>query len=261
MSNYDIFVRRCRRDPESDAPSIVLVEIQLKPATCVSVIIPLTFAMARVLPHSGVLSTVGYPLSLASRDMVTIDGVLWDSERLLLTPVHKLARAVARARFNDAPHHDPRPLSPDNRSRRSGDSFGTNDLNHRGEFADHQVPAQLSPERLPTHRDRSLSPGRSRRSCSRDHWPGHGNEVVLHATQVRGIFASRISVTSSRMAHHIRSQSSTLLYDCRLNQSVFGCLNHPHLACSWTAQRRKAWILDELCSVDAPPSSAHATFG
>ena len=136
MSNYDIFVQRCRRDPESDAPSIVLVEIQLKPATCVSVIIPLTFAMARVLPHSGVLSTVGYLLSLASRDMVPIDGVLWDSERLLLTPVHKLARAVARARFNDAPHHDPRPLSPDNWSRRPGDSFGSNVPNHRGEFAD-----------------------------------------------------------------------------------------------------------------------------
>ena len=80
----------CRRDPGSDAPSLSLVEVKLQLLPQASIVIPLTLAMARALPHCGVLTTAGY-LSLASRDLVPNDGNLWDSEQLQAVPVHKLA--------------------------------------------------------------------------------------------------------------------------------------------------------------------------
>ena len=157
---------RCRRDPGSDAPSLPLVEVKLRlalphPAT----VILLSLAMAMALPHCGVLTTVGY-LSLRSRDRVPNDGCLWDPEQLQAVPVNKLARAVARARFNETPQFPPRPQSPDMRSRHSEDSCETNDPNRRSGLADHPVNARFSPERVPAPRN------------AHTHRVAHGTHVV-----------------------------------------------------------------------------------
>ena len=87
MRDYDVFILRCRRDPGSDAPSLSLVEVKLSLALPhPPMVIPLSLAMARALPHCGVLTAVGY-LSLQSRDQVPNDGSLWDPELLQAVPV------------------------------------------------------------------------------------------------------------------------------------------------------------------------------
>ena len=72
------------------------------------------------------LTTAGF-LSIPCRNLLPLEGLVWDSDNDHAVQINKLARAAARALFAEVPEFANRPTSPDARSRHSEDSYGTCD--------------------------------------------------------------------------------------------------------------------------------------
>ena len=178
---------------------------------------------------------------------------------------NKLARAAARAQFTKVPEFAGRPVSPDARSRHSGDSYGTSDPRAYGDSS--FIPVN-SPDRSQDRRDRSRSHSprrhRDRSRDSRERWSDHGNELVLNATQV----AESASLTQVRgilglmkflaFSENGQRSSQAVINAMTVNTEAFLVRNHPNLARNWTPQRCKAWMLAEFRPAQTSSSSAHA---
>ena len=128
MRQFDLYCRlRCEKDSETGVTASRLLKLKQGLAEAgVLRPFPVTLAIARALPSCGVPPRLGIFLSLAVTWCHTMDWS-WITTAIVRCLFTNLRAPLPGPSLLKFPNFLGRPVSPDARSRHSGNSYGTND--------------------------------------------------------------------------------------------------------------------------------------